>query len=251
MGRGTGEGQFAMATLFLSDLHLCLSRPRITAQFEAFMAGPAGAAEAVYILGDLFEYWAGDDDTEDPFNSEVLAAMRGLAATVPLYFMPGNRDFLTGPGFSAASGATLLADPLIADLYGTRTLIMHGDTLCTDDVDYQRFRAMVRAGDWTEKFLATPLPGRKRQIEALRARSETEKRAKPMAIMDVNQQAVEQALRASDCRRLIHGHTHRPGVHRFLLDGQPAERWVLADWYERGSYLICDASGLREVVINA
>ncbi|HXC38583.1 MAG TPA: UDP-2,3-diacylglucosamine diphosphatase, partial [Burkholderiales bacterium] len=234
-----------MSTLFLSDLHLTASRPATVALFERFMAGPARQAAEVYILGDLFEYWAGDDDVDDALNRRVIAAMKNGSEHAPLFFMRGNRDFLAGERFAAASGATLVDDPLVKDLYGTPTLIMHGDTLCTGDTAYQAFRAQVRAPQWQRDFLAIPLAERRRQIEALRARSEAEKRVKPMDIMDVDQGAVEAAMRQSGCRRLIHGHTHRPAVHRFELDGAPAERWVLSDWDERGSYLVCDESGLR------
>ena len=233
-----------MSTLFLSDLHLSPLRPEITALFESFMAGPARAAERVLILGDLFDYWAGDDDLDDTFNRRIVATMRACAGSVPLFFIRGNRDFLVGSEFSAASGAALLDDPYVMDLYGVRTLIMHGDSLCTDDLEYQRFRNEVRAQVWIGNFLARPIAARKTYIESLRIRSESEKRVKAMAIMDVNPEAVKSAMRAHHCSRLIHGHTHRPAVHRFDLDGLPAERWVLADWYQDGSYLICKKGGL-------
>jgi len=234
-----------MSTLFLSDLHLTASRPATVALFERFMAGPARTAAEVYILGDLFEYWAGDDDLDDELNRRVIAAMQACSEHAALFFMRGNRDFLVGERFAAVSGAALVDDPLVKNLYGTPTLIMHGDTLCTGDTAYQAFRAQVRAAQWQRDFLAIPLAERKRQIEALRARSETEKRTKSMDIMDVDPGAVMAAMREHGCRRLIHGHTHRPAVHRFELDGTPAERWVLSDWGERGSYLIAGESGLQ------
>lgn len=234
-----------MSTLFLSDLHLSPLRPEITALFESFMAGPARSAERVLILGDLFEYWAGDDDLDDYFNRRVVSALKACARSVPLFFMRGNRDFLVDSGFSSATGAALLDDPYVMDLYGVRTLVMHGDSLCTDDLEYQRFRNEVRAQAWIDRFLAEPIATRKTRIEALRVRSESEKRVKTMAIMDVNPEAVETAMRANHCHRLIHGHTHRPAVHRFDLDGLPAERWVLSDWYQDGHYLICDKEGLH------
>jgi UDP-2,3-diacylglucosamine hydrolase len=239
------------STLFLSDLHLTAARPATLRLFEDFMAGPARAAREVYILGDLFEYWAGDDDVDDPFNRRVLTALRGCAGQATLFFMRGNRDFLVGEGFAAAAGARLVDDPLVRELCGAPTLIMHGDTLCTDDSAYQAFRAQVRDPEWQRGFLAIPLPERKRRIEALRERSESEKRTKSMDIMDVNQDAVAAALRAHGCRRLIHGHTHRPAVHRFELDGAPAERWVLSDWGERGSYLEAGSAGLRVHAVEA
>jgi UDP-2,3-diacylglucosamine hydrolase len=235
-----------MATLFISDLHLCPSRPATTRLFQNFLAGPARAAEALYILGDLFEYWAGDDDLGDPFNAAICAALRSLSdAGVPLYFMAGNRDFLAGEVFARAAGVKLLPDPVIVAVAGTSVLLMHGDTLCADDTAYQAFRAEVRSPEWRQAFLALPLAQRKVQIETLRRESEAQKRVKPIDIMDVNQAAVLQGLTLHRCNRLIHGHTHRPAHHRFELDGRPCERWVLPDWYENGGYLACDDVGCR------
>lgn len=239
-----------MATLFISDLHLCPSRPHINRLFQVFLAGPARQAESLYILGDLFEYWAGDDDLEDPFNAGVCAALRALSeSAVPLYLMAGNRDFLAGTGFARAAGLSLLPEPAVIELHGTPTLLMHGDTLCTDDGAYQAFRSEVRSENWRQAFLALPLSTRKSQIEALRSESESQKRSKPMAIMDVNEDAVLQALTLHRCARLIHGHTHRPGHHHHVANGKPCERWVLPDWYETGGYLSCDESGCRQVAI--
>ena len=228
-----------MTTLFLSDLHLSRDTPLLATLFESFLSRTARSAAAIYILGDLFEYWAGDDDLDDPFNSRIVAAIRACSTHVPVNFMHGNRDFLIGPAFAEASGATIVADPLVRDLNGVRTLIMHGDSLCTDDTGYQVFRKMVRSAHWKDRFLALPLADRKAQIAALRAQSEAEKRVKSMEIMDVNQAETERVMRQHVCTRLIHGHTHRPAVHRFELDGVGAERWVLADWRDEGSYLAC------------
>ena len=230
-----------MATFFISDLHLSPTRPESKRLFSAFLAGPARNAKALYILGDLFEYWAGDDDIGDPFNAEVCAALRGLSqSAAPVFFMAGNRDFLVGDAFALAAGATLLADPTVVDIEGTRTLLMHGDTLCTDDRAYQRFRAEVRSNRWQREFLALPLAQRKARIEALRRESEKQKGLKPMDIMDVNPHAVAQVLHEHDCTRLIHGHTHRPARHTLEIDGRPCARWVLPDWYEDGGYLLCE-----------
>jgi UDP-2,3-diacylglucosamine hydrolase len=235
-----------MATLFISDLHLCPSRPLIGRLFLDFLAGPARQAEALYILGDLFEYWAGDDDLDDPFNAGACAALRNLsAAGVPLYFMAGNRDFLAGEAFARAAGLVLLPDPALVEVAGTATLLMHGDTLCTDDVAYQAYRAEVRSPEWRQAFLALPLAQRKAQIEALRRESESQKRIKPMAIMDANPAAVLRTLTFHRCSRLIHGHTHRPACHRIETGGHSCERWVLPDWYEKGGYLACDAKGCQ------
>ncbi|MBI3068186.1 MAG: UDP-2,3-diacylglucosamine diphosphatase [Betaproteobacteria bacterium] len=235
-------------TLFISDLHLSPARQRINAVFFDFLARTAPQAEALYILGDLFEYWAGDDDTGPELNRNVPAALKQLAAAgVRVYLMHGNRDFLIGERFLAACGAALIGDPLLMDFYGRPTLLMHGDTLCTDDVDYQRFRAQVRAAGWQCEFLAQPLARRRQTIEALRTESERHKRDKPAAVMDVNAVAVGQVLRQHGYPRLIHGHTHRPARHEHLVDNHACERWVLPDWYERGGYLRCDATGCTAV----
>ncbi len=232
-----------MATLFISDLHLAASRPEITSAFEIFLSGAALQGESLYILGDLFEYWAGDDDLDDPFNARVIEALARCSARVPVFFMHGNRDFLAGAQFASVAGLTLLNDPLVAQISGRRTLIMHGDTLCTDDLEYQRFRSEVRSPEWAAVFLALPLAERKRRIERLRQQSEVRKKEKSMTIMDVSETAVESALRTHACDRLIHGHTHRPGRHSLLVDGRSCERLVLGDWYEQGSHLRCTAEG--------
>ncbi len=237
-----------MAVFFISDLHLCDARPDINRVFFEFLRGPAREAESLYILGDLFEYWAGDDDLRDPFNSGVAAALSEYSRTgIPLRFMHGNRDFLLDGEFANACGVHLLDDPHTFDLFGTPTLLMHGDTLCTDDVDYQKFRAQVRNPNWQKGFLALPLEQRKRQIEAVRQTSESEKTRKAPEIMDVNPGAVEAALRQHAYPRLIHGHTHRPARHVHSVDGRICERWVLADWYRAGSYLRCDERGCAPV----
>jgi UDP-2,3-diacylglucosamine hydrolase len=233
-----------MAVFFISDLHLHDSRPDINRVFFGFLRGPAREAESLYILGDLFEYWAGDDDLGDPFNGSVAAALAEYSRSGPaLRFMHGNRDFLLNGEFARACGGTLIDDPHSLDLFGTPTLLMHGDTLCTDDLDYQRFRVQVRNPVWQKGFLALPLAQRKRQIEAVRQTSETEKTRKAPEIMDVNPAAVQAALREHAYPRLIHGHTHRPARHVHRVDGRTCERWVLADWYRSGSYLRCDEDG--------
>jgi UDP-2,3-diacylglucosamine hydrolase len=236
-----------MHSVFVSDLHLCPTRPAINKIFFDFLHGPAVQADSLYILGDLFEYWAGDDD-DDPFNVSVLSALHELAGRgVSLYLMHGNRDFLIGGRFTAACHARLLPDPTLVNLYGTPTLLMHGDTLCTDDVKYQKFRAEVRDMEWQRKFLAQPLASRKQVIAGLRADSTKEKKLKTEAIMDVTVTAVEAELRNHGYPRLIHGHTHRPALHQHMVDGHRCERWVLADWYTSGSYLACDTAGCRAI----
>lgn len=240
-------------SLFISDLHLCASRPAITRQFLDFLDSRANQADALFILGDLFEYWAGDDDLEDPHHGPVAAALRTLTASgTAVYFMHGNRDFLLGDEFAAASGMTLLADPTSLVLYGRRVLLSHGDVLCTDDVRYQAFREQVRHPDWQRQFLAQPLAARKAQIEALRLRSEQEKSHKAEDIMDVNAEAVRDLLRTHDYPELlIHGHTHRPALHEHEVDGHVCQRWVLGDWYEQGSSLRCDSNGCRDQRLDA
>jgi UDP-2,3-diacylglucosamine hydrolase len=240
-----------MHSIFVSDLHLCPTRPAINRTFFDFLHGPAAAAEALYILGDLFEYWAGDDD-DDPFNASVLTGLRELANRgVALYVMHGNRDFLIGSRFVAASGARLIDDPTVIDLYGTRTLLMHGDTLCTDDVRYLDFRAKVRSPEWQKQFLDQSLAARKQIIAGLRSENASEKKLKSEEIMDATPAGIEAALRQHGYPRLIHGHTHRPALHRHSVDGHQCERWVLADWYKRGSYLRCDNDGCSAIELPA
>jgi UDP-2,3-diacylglucosamine hydrolase len=231
-------------TLFISDLHLTAERPHTHQQFFDFVQRTAPAAEALYMLGDLFEYWVGDDDTGDALNADVAAALSQLAKNgVRLYFMHGNRDVLVGKAFAERASAQLIADPTLIDLYGTRTLLMHGDTLCTDDVEYQKFRAYARNPQTQAQFLQLPLAARHQQIRGMRAQSEASKSNKAMEIMDVSSATVEQVLREHDYPRLIHGHTHRPAHHVHTVDGHACERWVLNDWYQYGGYLYCDSAG--------
>ena len=226
-----------MSTLFISDLHLDESRPHIVDAFEHLLAGEARAADALYILGDLFESWIGDDDDAALPARVAQALRRRRDHGVSIHFMHGNRDFLLGADYAARAGLTLLADPSVIELAGERTLLMHGDTLCTDDVDYQRFRARVRDPQWQRAFLARPLAERRAFAAQARGESSRQTAMKAADIMDVNPLAVAATMRAHGVRRLIHGHTHRPATHRFLLDGQPAERIVLGDWYEQASVL--------------
>lgn len=234
-------------SLFISDLHLSPDHPQSTELFLRFATGIAHEAEALYILGDLFEYWAGDDDLNDPFHRRITDALRGLDARgTRIYIMHGNRDFLMDAELGAACHATLLNDPTLLDLYGTPTLLTHGDALCTDDAEYQRFREQVRKDDWQARFLAQPLAQRKAQIEQMRMQSKNEKRLKAMDIMDVNVAAVDNLLREHRYPRLIHGHTHRPAKHLHHPDGHTCERWVLGDWDSgKAAILRGDAHGLE------
>ncbi|MEJ2685689.1 MAG: UDP-2,3-diacylglucosamine diphosphatase [Gammaproteobacteria bacterium] len=233
------------ATVFISDLHLDPERPVITELFLDFLAGPARGCDALYILGDLFEAWVGDDD-DSPTLQPVLEALADCTgAGLPVSVMTGNRDFLIGEGFTARTGCRLLPDPSVVDLYGEPTLLMHGDTLCTDDLEYQQFRRLVRDPAWQRQFLAKPLEERRQMAAGLRETSRQRTAHKAVDIMDVNHEAVLSALREHHVRRLIHGHTHRPATHELTVDGAPATRIVLGDWYEQGSVLWCDPTGCR------
>jgi UDP-2,3-diacylglucosamine hydrolase len=233
-----------MHSIFVSDLHLSAERPHINRQFFEFVAHTAAQAEALYILGDLFEYWIGDDDLTDPLNAAVADALGTLAAShVRLYLMQGNRDVLIGQDFALRCHAELIAEPALLDCYGTPTLLMHGDTLCAGDADYQKFRAYAHDADNQAKFLAQPLAARREQMLGMRAQSEHSKQLKAETIMDVAPAAVEMTLREYGYPRLIHGHTHRPARHVHTVDGHDCERWVLNDWYQRGGYLRCSKDG--------
>ena len=231
-----------MTTLFISDLHLTPERPASTEQFESLLAGETLGVKQLYILGDLFEYWAGDDDIAEPFNQRVVSALAKASTRTPIGFMPGNRDFLAGDSFISASGMQLMTDPFVIELAHRRTLLTHGDALCTDDVDYQRFRTESRSAAWKLAMLSTPLELRKRHIQTLRDQSEAQKRIKTAGIMDVNEAAVAAAFRDAGCDLMIHGHTHRPGYHVHRVDGQDRERRVLDAWYEHGSFLAFNES---------
>jgi UDP-2,3-diacylglucosamine hydrolase len=232
-----------VATLFVSDLHLDDARPRIVEQFERFCAGEARTADALYVLGDLFEAYVGDDD-DAALNTRIANALRGVADTgVPVHYIAGNRDFLVGADYARRCGMDILADGTVVDLHGTPTLILHGDVLCTDDAAYQAFRTQVRDPAWQAAFLARPLGERRAFAAQARDASRAHTSTTDMLIMDVNQDAVERALGEAGVERMIHGHTHRPAIHDFLLDEKPAQRLVLGDWYEQGSVLRIDAGG--------
>ncbi|MDP2804847.1 MAG: UDP-2,3-diacylglucosamine diphosphatase [Gallionellaceae bacterium] len=232
-------------SLFISDLHLCEHSPTTTRLFHHFMQHSAPHAEALYILGDLFEYWAGDDDLNSPFHLEITGTLRALTAQgVKLFIMHGNRDFLMAEKLATACNATLLTDPTLLNLYGKQTLLTHGDALCTDDLDYQMFRQQVRATTWQQQFLAQPLAQRKAQIEQVRQHSTAGKKLKAESIMDVNQNSVHELLREHDYPQIIHGHTHRPAHHLHHVDERTCDRWVLGDWDTHANALRCDATGI-------
>jgi len=236
----------AASALFISDLHLSDAHPETTRAFLAFLRGPVRSAQALYILGDLFEYWAGDDDLDAPLNRVVRDALADVAATgVAVFFLPGNRDFLLGEDFARAARLELLADPTAIEIGGQRVLLTHGDSLCTDDRAYQAYRAQVRDPAWRTAFLNRPLAERKQIIEGLRQQSEAAKQVKAIEIMDVNPAAVEALLREHAYPVLLHGHTHRPAHHTLSVDGRRCERWVLEDWHDDAPYIRWDASGPR------
>lgn len=225
-----------MTTLFISDLHLDQTRPNIIEIFRHFIAEEAVNADALYILGDLFEAWIGDD-AEDETGRQFIEAMCPMReARKPCFYMHGNRDFLLGERFAKESGMALLPDPSVIDLYGTPTLLMHGDSLCVDDVAYQAFRKLSRSPEWQRHFLSQSI--RERLAFAAQARQESKRHTESeenSAIMDVNQEAVFASMRAADVPRMIHGHTHRPAVHSFTQNTQLVSRIVLDDWYQQAS----------------
>jgi len=226
-----------MKLLFISDLHLCKERPEITELFLDFLQHQVREADALYILGDLFEVWIGDDAVE-PGNQRVIAALKEVANHgVRIFFMHGNRDFLIGDNFATMSGCRILDDPSIIDLNGEPTLLMHGDTLCTDDREYQQFRATVHDPEVQRDFLSQSVARRYDIVDHYRNESRERSKQKPQEIMDVNQNAVISTMKQHHVRRLIHGHTHRPAMHSLLIDGQQAQRIVLGDWYHQGSVL--------------
>ncbi len=227
-----------MSTLFISDLHLEDSQPRTTGWLLEFLAGPAREAEALYILGDLFEYWIGDDALSTT-ASKVAEAIAALSSSgVPCFFMHGNRDFLLGDAFASQAGMTLLPESLVIDLHGTPTLLLHGDSLCTDDVEYQAFRQQSRNPAWQAAILAKSVKERLQMARDARDASKDHMETVSTEIMDVNESTVRDHFQEHGVRRMIHGHTHRPAVHRYETeDGIAAERIVLADWSTEGSYL--------------
>lgn len=226
-----------MTVLFVSDLHLDAARPAATHCFLHFLQGEALTAERLYILGDLFEVWVGDDDP-DPHHRTVRDALAAYTAQGKLcYFMHGNRDFMLGPDFMQATGLIPLHDPTLISVDGTSIIISHGDLLCTDDRSYQRFRRIVRNALVQRIYRGLPFSLRQRIAGQARRSSQAASSAKSPVITDVNSQAVTQIMQTMGVNRLLHGHTHRPAIHRFELEGQPAMRMVLGDWYEHGSVL--------------
>jgi UDP-2,3-diacylglucosamine hydrolase len=236
--------------VFISDLHLSAQQPRTVQRFLDLAQELGVGGRELVILGDLFEYWAGDEEAGDGVGAVVSAALRRLTQSgTPVYVMHGNRDVLLGDGFARATGAVFLADPCRTELGGVVTLLAHGDAYCTLDSSYQAFRRRARNPFWQRLFLGRSLALRRTIIGQMRRVSETNKKAMAAQIMDVTPAAIEQALRSAGARRMIHGHTHRPHQHRLEVDGEPAERWVLPDWdldadAPRGGYLRLGGDGL-------
>jgi UDP-2,3-diacylglucosamine hydrolase len=239
-----------VTALFVSDLHLDASRPQATALFLDFLRDEAAQAEALYILGDLFEAWVGDDTVGEPADA-VRTALKELAsAGMPVYLMRGNRDFLLGPRFAEETGVQLLPDPAVILLDGEPTLLMHGDLLCTDDLAYQAFRQQVRSPGWQENFLGQPLAARLAFAGQARAASrehqaDMKSEGTLETIADVNANAMRRTMDRYGVTRLIHGHTHRPAIHSLDLADGRGQRIVLGDWYTQGSVLRASADGFE------
>jgi UDP-2,3-diacylglucosamine hydrolase len=232
--------------LFISDLHISLEKPEITRRFFSFLRDRAPKAAAVYILGDLFDAWIGDDDPTPPNNSIRKQLKQLTSSGTKVFLQQGNRDFLLGKQFSEDTGVILLDEYAVIDLHGTQTLLTHGDLLCTDDLPYQAFRAKSHTPEWQHAVLSKPLFLRLLAARWYRLRSYLHKRKKSQDIMDVNQDTVTKVVREHHCLRLIHGHTHRPAVHNFEIDNQPAQRFVLAAWSKSAAEVLCwDSNGYR------
>ena len=239
-----------MSTLFISDLHLSQERPKITELFLTFLQQQASQAEALYILGDLFEVWLGDDMILPDYQTALEQIATTVKSGTPVYIMYGNRDFLMRDQFETLTGAKIIHEPHVINLYGIDTLLLHGDTLCTDDIEYQKFRAMVRNPQWQDELLAKTPQERLELARKFREISKTETAQKDNEIMDVNQEAVVQTMRNNNVLQLIHGHTHRPATHQFELDSKSATRIVLPDWYDKGGYLAVSEHGYETLEIS-
>ncbi len=240
-----------MSTVFISDLHLEAGRPDITEAFARFLSGLPGSCAALYILGDLFDAWVGDDD-DAPLPALIADRLKHLADSgTTVAFMAGNRDFALGADYARRAGFRLLDDPTVIDLHGRRALLMHGDTLCSDDAAYQAFRAQVRQPAWLAQMLAQPLAVRRAFAAQARAQSGAHTAMTAETIMDVNADAVANAFRQHDVELLIHGHTHRPARHELVVDAQPRTRIVLGDWYHQGTVLVAHDDGTLDLRTSA
>ncbi|RZI40614.1 UDP-2,3-diacylglucosamine diphosphatase [Herbaspirillum sp. HC18] len=243
------KAQSDVIALFVSDVHLQPSLPRTTQAFIDFLQKQARTAQQLYVLGDLFEYWAGDDDLVTPYHRQIADEIRAVSASgVKVLWIAGNRDFLIGSEFAEATGMALLPDPFVAEILDRRIALTHGDAQCTDDHGYMAFRAQVRQPEWQAQFLAQPLAQRKAIIEGMRTGSREAQRSKTYEIMDVNDAAVAALFESTGADIMIHGHTHRPGMHRYDTEGKSRLRYVLPDWEcdcesPRGGWLSMNADG--------
>ncbi len=241
-----------MYTLFISDLHLEDQRTGATQWLVGLLRGAARQADALYILGDLYEFWIGDDVQSETAKTVATEISNLSNAGTPCYFMHGNRDFLIGKQYAGLAGFQLLPETVVVDLYGTPTLLLHGDTLCTDDLEYQAFRKQVRDPQFQGMFLAMPVEKRLSMAQNARDASKQHMGEISAEIMDVNKDEVCKAFAENQVERMIHGHTHRPAVHEYVLSaGVTGERLVLADWYQEGSYLRLDAQGFEQITLPA
>lgn len=234
-----------MTTLFIADIHLGNEHPEISQRFCDFLYDEASRATALYILGDLFEVWIGDDGNQPEHSAAITALQQLTQSGVPVYLMHGNRDFLLGSRFASETGCTLIDDPVVIDLYVKPTLLMHGDSLCTDDHEYLQFRTQMRNPAWQQQFLSQSVEQRLATARHYREESRRRNQGKTQEIMDVNASAVVEVMEEYGISQLIHGHTHRPALHKLTVDLHPAQRIVLGDWYQQQSVLSCDASGCQ------
>lgn len=229
----------------ISDLHLCEERPDLTALFSKYMTEIAPNSDELYVLGDLFESWIGDDDDSE-FVEPIISQFKLYSDSgKKLYFQHGNRDFLLGEGFAAKTGGDLIEEIYPLQIADKPAILMHGDSLCWDDVDYLKFRQMVRSDEWQQQLLSQPLPVRRAIAADLRQKSKEAQENKADSICDVHSQAVEEALRDNNAQILIHGHTHRPDFHDIEVDGKHCQRIVLSDWGEQGQYMTIKGSDME------
>lgn len=233
--------------LFISDVHLQEQTPSITAKFKHFMTTHALQAEALYILGDLFEFWIGDDDNQ-LFNCEILTLIQTVSKKIPVFFMHGNRDFLIGKRFATVAGMQILPDPSVIDVYGQAVVLSHGDILCTDDIHHQKYRRIVSRASVQNIFQKIPLYFRRRIANSIRSQSKRHNRNSPRYITDINSTAAIELLEKNNCRLLIHGHTHRPGVHSIKLANSEAQRIVLGAWHDDCDYLQIHSNGEKKLL---
>jgi len=239
-----------MTTFFISDIHISEQYPEIGEQLIDFLENQAQQSDALYILGDLFEYWLGDDDTNPEYKKIQSALKLFTDKKTPTYFIHGNRDFLIGETFAHETGIKILSDPSIIELYGERILISHGDIFCTDDVEYQSSRKQTRDPNWQKMILEKPLKERKVFANEAREKSSIYTQKINEVLMDVNQSETNKTFEKYGLNRIIHGHTHKPAIHNSMINGELYKRIVLGDWYEQGSVLKWDQSGPELVTLN-